>query len=738
MSSRESAPRLAETDFGVQFSSLIQLYETAPVGLCLLDRDLRYVRINRRLAEYHGRPVEDHIGRRLADVIPEIAPQAEPSLRRVIETGEPILDQERRGTTPAAPGVERHWRSSYFPIKSSDGTVTGVSIVVLEVTDLKLAEQELRRTTEQYQRLLESTSIIPWVASAETWRFTYVGPQAEDILGYPAERWYEDDFWTEHIHPEDKEFTIDYCETSSRTLNHYAFEYRMVATDGREVWLHDLVGVEFADGKPKTLRGFMIDITDRKAAEASLRLKDEQLRLVADSVPALIAYVDKDQRYRFTNVTYAKWFGQSADEIIGKHISEVLGAGYVNVLANVSSALAGEAISFETSLPKQDEGMRPILAHLTPHWNDDEVDGFFVLATDITDRKQAELRLQRAFAEIEQLKDHLEAENIYLREEIRGSRGFQDIVGESSALKKSLRKAHQVADTDTTVLILGETGTGKELIARAIHDMSKRRDRPLVKVNCAALPSTLIESELFGHEKRAFTGATHKNIGRFELADEATIFLDEIGDLDPALQTKLLRVLQDGEFERVGSSKTRKVDVRIIAATNRDLAKAMDEGKFRTDLYYRLSTFPIELPPLRERTEDIPLLAWFSISSRRGSFARRIESIAPESMDALIAYDWPGNVRELENVIEHAMILSRGPVLTIEEPIGGRSPGRQPGVTDGDQSLQTVEHDHIVSVLEACRWRINGADNAAERLALPPSTLRSRMKKLGIARPASG
>jgi transcriptional regulator with GAF, ATPase, and Fis domain len=296
----------------------------------------------------------------------------------------------------------------------------------------------------------------------------------------------------------------------------------------------------------------------------------------------------------------------------------------------------------------------------------------------------------------------------------------------------------QVGPTDSTVLILGETGTGKGLVARWIHRQSGRKDRPLVTVNCAALPATLIESELFGHEKGAFTGAVDRKIGRFELADGGTIFLDELGDLPLELQAKLLRVLQDHEFERLGSSTTRTVDTRVIAATNRDLDLLIEQGAFRADLYYRLGVFPIRIPPLRERRSDIPLLVWFFITNLQIRFGKTFETVPARVMDALIAYDWPGNVRELRNIVERAMILSPGARLELDDTFPGRGRTKRDNARTRkrkSENLKDVEREHIVRVLEECGWKVRGKDGAAERLGLKRSTLQSRMKRLGIQRP---
>ncbi|MBR1086288.1 sigma 54-interacting transcriptional regulator [Bradyrhizobium manausense] len=344
------------------------------------------------------------------------------------------------------------------------------------------------------------------------------------------------------------------------------------------------------------------------------------------------------------------------------------------------------------------------------------------------ERKRSDEKLAAALAEVRSLKDRLEQENAYLRNVVH-EKLPQGLASRSPRFQEVVEEAGQVAQTNATVLLLGETGSGKEVLAQVIHDASARKDRPMVKVNCAALPATLIESELFGREKGAFTGAIARQAGRFEIADGSTIFLDEIGELPLELQPKLLRVLQEGEFERLGGSRTIKVDVRVIAATNQDLAQAVREGRFREDLFYRLDVFPIELPPLRERREDIPLLSWTFVKEFSNSMGKQIEKISPDSMSALTAYSWPGNIRELRNVVERAMILAHGPVLHVKL---AHKPLQLDPAKATDGTLDQAERAHIVRALDRCGWRIRGIGGAAEQLGIKPTTLESRMKKLGI------
>jgi transcriptional regulator with GAF, ATPase, and Fis domain len=337
---------------------------------------------------------------------------------------------------------------------------------------------------------------------------------------------------------------------------------------------------------------------------------------------------------------------------------------------------------------------------------------------------------RREAEEISRLRKQLTQDHVFPRREVKLTGSHEEIIGDSAVLREALRKVEQVAPTDSTVLILGETGTGKELMAQAVHDGSLRKDKRMVKVNCASLPASLVEAELFGREKGAYTGSLSREPGRFEVADGSTILLDEVGELPLELQAKLLRVLEDGEFERLGSSKTLKVDVRVLAATNRDLVKAVENKKFREDLYYRLNVFPIDVPPLRDRLDDIPKLVWHFVQEFSESMGKRIESIPRKSMEFLKTYSWPGNVREVRNIVERAMIVTAGPTLEVELPNIAASP------TGSSRKLSDVERKHILTVLDSTGWRVRGANGAAETLGLKPTTLEARMARLDIKRSA--
>ncbi len=463
----------------------------------------------------------------------------------------------------------------------------------------------------------------------------------------------------------------------------------------------------------------------RLAVEKQLRESEQRFRDLFDEAPIAYVHEDLDSRFISANRAAMRILGITPEQVAG-----TVGMSFVpdtpDAQRRVREAFESIGRGTDTSgvvleLRRRDDG-RPIWIQW---WSKPDPSGKSTrtMFVDITERVLLEREQAR-----------LQAQNLYLQEEIKSVHNFDEIIGRSAALAAVLQHVERVAPTDASVLICGETGTGKELIARAIHSSGNRRDKPLIKVNCAALPTGLVESELFGHERGAFSGAIARRIGRFELANGGTIFLDEIGEVPLEIQVKLLRVLQERELERVGGSTPIKVDVRIIAATNRDLAKAVRDGKFREDLYYRLSVFPIQLPPLRERTDDIKLLTQFLINKYSTRIGKQVEGVTNETMQRLLAYPWPGNVRELENVLERAVILSSGRVIDIDMATFAAANAADRAPSGDGASLESVERRHMISVLNQTNWVIDGPSGAAKILGLHPNTLRSRLQKLGIKR----
>ncbi|MBO0721481.1 MAG: sigma 54-interacting transcriptional regulator, partial [Blastocatellia bacterium] len=469
----------------------------------------------------------------------------------------------------------------------------------------------------------------------------------------------------------------------------------------RKVMPHDLAGIALYDADSKRLRLSALEFP----ANEDLFIEGENIPLEDD--PAGIAF-SKRQSLILDGKT-------SARSPIGKRFAA----------AGVRSCLIVPLIAHDRAL-----GILSVASLREDSFSENDLELLGQIA------RQVAIAVENAlsFSKIEALKSRLEEEKLYLEEEIQTGHNFEEIIGNSPALRRVLQQVETIAETDSTVLIYGETGTGKELIARAIHNLSPRREFTMVKVNCGAIPTGLLESEMFGHEKGAFTGAIERRIGRFETAHQGTIFLDEVEDIPLELQPKLLRVLQEHEFERLGSSKTIRVDVRVVAATNVDLGRMVDEKKFRSDLYYRLNVIPIMLPPLRERPEDIPMLVHFFAHKFAQQMRKKIDKIPSETMAILSSYRWPGNIRELQNLIERAVILTRGPILEI--PLAElKQPAKKNDHRNTGLTLEEVERRHILNVLQESNWVIGGPSGAAARLGLNRTTLNNRLRKLGITRP---
>lgn len=478
-----------------------------------------------------------------------------------------------------------------------------------------------------------------------------------------------------------------------------------------------------------------VNALERRNTELALRKSEDRLNLALVSADASLWDLDlsTDIIWLTEKTRDVEGLAPGKELAFSRFVSSVHPEDRGLVREFVEKARSGERFSVEYRMAVTPGNFRWINSmgrlSVDPSGNECRLMG---VSIDITERKVMEAQVLAHIEEIERLKQRLETENIYLRDEIKTELGFGKIIGHSDTLQYVLFRAQQVAPTDATVLLLGETGTGKGIIANTIHDLSPRKDKPMITVNCAALPSNLIESELFGREKGAFTGAYARQIGRFEVADDGTIFLDEIGELPLELQAKLLRVLQDGEFERLGSTKTIKVDVRVIASTSRNLKAEMREGRFREDLYYRLNTFPITLPPLRMRVEDIPELIMYFIDKYAKKYGRRFETFKKDPIQDLQAYSWPGNVRELEHVVERAVITSPEPVFQILDRLEQEPPEVE---ERSHQGLEAIIREHMLQVLQETGWRIDGKRGAAAILGLNPSTLRFRLKKMGLKRP---
>jgi len=612
-------------------------------------------------------------------------------------------------------------------------------------------------------------------------KFLRINQKFCDIVGYTKKEMQSRTF-QKITHPDDLDTDLEFMQqVLDGEIETYSMEKRYLRKNHEIVWINLTVSLLCEDtGEPSYFIAVVQDITERKEAEEKLQKNTKFQQLVSKISNKFVGLsgVELHQSIQDTFAEVGKYFEVDAvrlyrlspqgdiiemrnawvseSSVVVGETAEMHKMKYPQLAAHY---LRGEAIVY--GCPDECPQLPDLLkilkyAKITAgvgvplEIDDSGVDVFALAKTqsehvwpkDIVNhckdlgqillngmrRTDAEISLKDRYEEIKQLKKRIEQENIHLRKEIEILYSHDEIVGKSRAIKNVLSQAEQVAEQETSVLVLGETGTGKELLARAIHNISPRKERAMITVNCAALPATLIEGELFGREKGAYTGALTKQAGRFELADKSTVFLDEIGDLPLEMQVKLLRVLQEGKFERLGSNKTITVDVRVIAATNHDLEQAVREGRFRKDLFYRLSVFPITVPPLRDRAEDIPMLVWTFVKDFGKRMGKTVESIPNKTMDKLISYTWPGNVRELRNVIERAMILHSGQTLHIEKIQAENQEIDQP------TSLEEVERNHIRSVLAKTNWKVSGKNGAAEALGLKESTLRARMGKLGIKR----
>ena len=644
-----------------------------------------------------------------------------------------------------------------------------------------------KRSDQVLQASEERLSLATAAAGAGVWMWdvsrneVWATENWRRMFGFPPDAAIRYEAVIGRIHPEDRRMVESAVRRALEEHADYLGEYRVILPDGTERWIAARGRVSDTGGAQTRMLGVSVEITDRKRAELALeeRLRFEQLltdlsaTFINQSPDRIDSVIDDGLRRLLDALGHDRssvaQFSQDTGQAVVTHSCAVSGVEpfpvgivvddrlpwYVTAVrsgttlflkclpddfppeaAKERQVCIAQGIKSTVAIPLRVSGS--VLGIISfsflreyCEWPEEVVSRLQIIGEVFANavlRKRSDEAIRIALAENERLRERLEQENVYLREQVTLKYHHGRIIGKSRALKKVLSEAERVAATDTPVLLFGETGTGKELLAQSIHELSARKDRPMVIVNCASLPATLIESELFGREAGAYTGAVSAQVGRFTLADGSTLFLDEIGEFPVELQAKLLRVLQDGRFERLGSPESITVNARIIAATNRDLEQAMREGKFRADLYHRLHVFPIHIPPLRERPEDIPLLVWAFVEVFGRRMGRKINTIPRKTMEHLQRYSWPGNVRELSNVIERAMILTTGDSLLVETPI--LSGGRQPL-----KSMKEGMREQILRVLQETDWRIRGAGGAAEILDMRPTTLEARMAKLGITRP---
>jgi PAS domain S-box-containing protein len=623
-------------------------------------------------------------------------------------------------------GQYRWFLSRVEPLRDEGGALLSWIGISFDIDERKQVEIELRRA-KAHSADAQKLTRTGFVGLEVSTNRLFWSDEAARIYGYPPGTEPTPERILERCHPDDVHIVKDALERAGRGESSFDYEHRLLMPDGSIKHLHDIAHLVKDDAGDDEVLGAIVDITDRKVAaeavqrsQAHLAEQETELRQILDLTPQLIAVFGTRRERLFANRMALDYFGQTLDEW---HNTSHGALGHPDDTGHLRlqwdrAMSSGAAFEVEVRMRKGDGSFRWFLNRfnaLRDHQG--HVLRWYVACVDIEDRKQAEERLQQ--------------ENVALREEVDKTSMFEEIVGASPALAAVLARVTKVAGSDSTVLITGETGTGKELVARAIHRRSRRGSRAFVAVNCAAIPRDLIASELFGHEKGAFTGAIQRRLGRFELADGGTIFLDEVGELSPEIQVALLRVLQEREFERVGGRDRIRVDVRILAATNRDLSEAVANGAFRQDLFYRLNVFPLDVPPLRERREDIPVLVEYFIGRYARKAGKTFRRVAKRTLDRLRSYPWPGNVRELQNVIERSVIVSDTDEFTVDE-----SWLSAPAQVDSRIGLSGAVAAHEKAVVEealrATGGRVFGPSGAAARLGIPRTTLESKIRALKI------
>jgi len=675
--------------------------------------------LNRQTLEYFGKTNEELKNWALTDAIhPDDLPRIIEARIKSIEQGR-IYDVEHR--CRRADGVYRWFQVRGLPVRDTENKITAWYLLLTDIDDRKRAEEKLKQSEEDLRTITDTIRQFI-VVLAPDGTTLYVNQVALDLTGYTKDQLDEQGFWARVVHPDDVNRLRD--ERRDRLLRGVPFdlEFRALFKSGQYRWqLMQYNPLKDESGQIFRWYSTATDIDDRKRAEEKLRQSEEELRTITDTIRQPIVVLAPDGALLYANRVALDNSGRTLDEWKGTgYIARILHPDDADRVVDERSAGLSKGIPFDSEmrLSFKNGQYRWQLVQYDPLKDESgKIIRWYVTATDIDDRKRTEERLHN--------------ENVVLREEIDRSSMFEEIVGSSKPMSHLLKKVEKVAPSDSTVLILGETGTGKELIARALHRRSKRAGRAFVKVNCAAIPQSLIASELFGHEKGAFTGALQRRVGRFEAANGGTLFLDEIGELPMETQIALLRVLQEKEFERVGSNHPISVDVRVIAATNRDLPSAVAAGSFRQDLFYRLNVFPVAVPPLRERVEDIPLLVEYFVGRFAKDAGKDIRHIRKETLEQLQRCRWPGNIRELQNVVERAVILCETDTFVVDES-WLESETEESSRGEALSALDDPELEMIKATLAETHGRISGPSGAAAKLGMPRTTLESKLLRLGI------
>jgi formate hydrogenlyase transcriptional activator len=709
-------------------NALRRAVDTTPAFIHTARPDGYLDYFNRGWLDFLGKSLEDVCGWRWTESVhPEDVAGIVQKWHAALASGEPF---EAEARVRRADGTYRALLHRKVPLHDEQGNIVKWFGSSIDIEDRKCAEEQLRRSTQALQRSEFYLSEGQRLAHAGSWAFDSAGfeywsPELFRIHGLdPANKAPTVQEYLDLLHPNDREFMANLIKRILVDASPFDATKRIVRPDGEVRYIRCVGAPVVENQRLEKYVGTAIDVTEQEIAAQELRRR-EAYREQAEALSHTGSFgwnlstgelIWSDETFRILG--YEPTTQPTLDFVFKRvHPEDVSLVHRV-----IENAKAGESLDFEHRLLLPDGSVKHVHVIARPLTSASSEVEFVGTVMDVTARK-------KAFEEIKALRDEVQRENIVLREELGKTSMFEEVIGTSSALQMVLGRAAKVAPTDSTVLIMGETGTGKELIACAIHKRSKRSERPFISVNCAAVPSSLIMSELFGHEKGAFTGAVQRRLGRFELAEGGTIFLDEVGDLPMETQIALLRVLQEREFERVGGTEVLRADVRVISATNRDLQAAIADGDFRSDLYYRLNVFPIKLPPLRERKEDVPLLVNYFVDRYATRAGKKIKHIQKKALEALREYSWPGNVRELQNVIERSLIIGEPNEFSVDKSWFSNEPQPASSVAV-DPTLS--ERRRIEAALAQSNGKVSGAHGAAAKLGMPPSTLESKIRSLKI------